>query len=365
MLRATGQMSRRQFGALGLAAFALPLVAGCAGAGYPAQRPGRGGGQAALLLPLSGVNAAIGAVMAQAASLAGLGRAASALPRRYDTSDTPEGAAAAAQAALDAGASMLFGPLRSDQTPAVLAVAGAVPVVTFSNDDRLAEAGAFVFGVTAAQSVSAMFSYAQAQGLSRVAVVASPGPLGAATADAAVRIAAQGGLHLSATLLRDPAAPGLVQALRSASGGVLPQAVFLPDGGSALAGFARGLRGSTLQIMGSVQWGLGDAAANPDLEGAIFAAPAPDLFQPFSDRYLAAYGTEPGVVAALGHDAVLVALGLGDAGSLTRAGLQRAPGFTGVLGNFRFGKDRSCHRDLAVLAIQNGKIVIRAEVAET
>ena len=33
---------------------------------------------------------------------------------------------------------MLFGPLRADQTPAVLAEAGDVPVVTFSNDDRLA-----------------------------------------------------------------------------------------------------------------------------------------------------------------------------------------------------------------------------------
>ena len=153
--------------------------------------------------------------------------------------------------------------------------------------------------------------------------------------------------------------------LRAASGGVLPQAVFLPDGGAALASFARGLRGSSMQIMGSAQWGIGDAAANSDLEAAVFAAPAPDLFQPFSDRYLAAYGTEPGVVAALGYDAVLMALGLGAAGLLTRQGLQRKAGFTGVLGNFHFQKDGHCQRDLSVLGIQNGKIVLRAEVAGT
>lgn len=355
--------SRRRFAATALSALAVPLLAGCDGTAFAPQ--GRGGAQAALLLPLTGANAAIGAAMAQAARLAGLGRPPGAMPRIHDTSDTSEGATLAAQTALQQGARLLMGPLRSDQTPAVLAVAGSVPVVTFSNDDRLAQAGAFVFGVTAAQSVAAMFSFALAQNLTRIAVVASPGPLGAATSDAAVRIAAAGGLNLAATLLRDPGATGLVQALATASGGVLPQAVFLPDGGAALAGFARGLRGSTLQIMGSVQWGIGDAAANGSLEGAVFAAPPPDLFQPFSDRYLAAYGSEPGVVAALGHDAVLMALGLGDAGTLTRAGLVRRAGFTGVLGNFSFQPDGRCRRNLSVLGIEGGKIVIRAEVAGT
>ncbi|MBC7477938.1 MAG: penicillin-binding protein activator [Pseudorhodobacter sp.] len=339
---------------------AMALLAGC-GTDYVASQ--RGAGNSALLLPMTGANAGIGGAMAQAADLAGLGRAPESMPRRYDTADTAEGAAAAAQAAIDDGAQLLMGPLRSDQTPAVQAIAGAVPVVTFSNDDRLQ--GVFVFGVTAAQSVAAMFSYALSQGINRVAVVAAPGPLGAATGDAAVSIAAAGGLNLSAVVLRDPAAPGLVQALREASGGVLPQAVFLPDGGAALTGFLRGLRGSSMRILGSVQWGIGDSVANPDLEGAAFAAPAPDLFQPFSDRYLATYGAEPGVVAALGHDAVLMALGLGDAGALNRQGLLRKAGFTGVLGGFRFDKTGRCHRDLAVLAIEGGKVVIRAEVAGT
>lgn len=348
-------LSRRHFGMT-----ALALLAGCSTGVVASQH---GAGEAALLLPMTGANAAIGAAMGKAADLAGLGRAPESLPRRYDTADTAEGAAAAAQSALDDGARLLMGPLRADQTPAVLAVAGAVPVVTFSNDDRLS--GVFVFGVTAAQSVAAMFSYALSQGIKRVAVVAAPGPLGAATGDAAVKIAAAGGLNLSAVVLRDPGAPGLVQAIREASGGVLPQAVLLPDGGAALAGFARGLGGSSLRVLGSVQWGIGDALANPGLEGAAFAAPAPDLFQPFSDRYLAAYGSEPGIVAALGHDAVLMALGLGDAGMLDRRGLLRKAGFTGVLGGFRFDSTGRCHRDLAVLGIAAGTVVIRAEVAGT
>ena len=326
-------------------------------------RPGAVG--AALLLPLTGDAADLGRNMARAAMLAGTGRATEAMPAVYDTGDTAEGAAAAAVKALAAGARLLLGPLRRDQTQAVLAVAGDVPVVTFSNDDALAGQGAFVLGITAAQSVSAMFSYAAAQGIKRLAVIARDGPLGVASIDAAVRIAAAGGLLLSATLLRDPAKPGLVQDLRRASGGTLPQAVFLPDGGAALAGFAGGLQGSTMQLMGSVQWGIGDVTGLAALEGAWFTAPQPAQFQPFADRFVARYPDEPGVVAALAYDAALLALTLGDTRQMTRRGLTRAAGFTGALGHFRLRDDGRCQRDLAVLGVQGRRIVVLAEVAGT
>ena len=350
-----GQLNRRQVvgGALALPLWACGNVTTAGAAGV------------ALLLPLTGDSADLGRNMARAAALAATGRAAEALPISYDTGDTAEAAAAAATRALTAGARLLIGPLRSDQTPAVLAVAGAVPVVTFSNDDALAGRGAFVLGMTALQSVAAMFSYAAAQGIKRLAVVARDGPLGAASIDAAVRIAQAGGLLVSATVLRDPSAPGLVQALRKASGGTLPQAVFLPDGGAALAGFAGGLQGSTMQIMGSVQWGIGDVAGNPGLEGAWFAAPPPAAFQPFSDRFIAHYGVEPGVVAALGYDAAVLGLTLGDGHALTKRGIARSGGFVGALGRFRFHSDRLCHRDLAVLGVQAQRIVVLAEVAGT
>ncbi len=341
----------------------LGPLAACGDLPGPVGRTGAGAAKAALLLPLTGANAAIGKNMANAATLAVLGRDAAAQPPVYDTGDTAEGAAAAAVAALARGAKLLMGPLRADQTPAVLAVAGQVPVVTFSNDETLAGAGAFVMGVTPAQSVSAMFSYARAQGLSRIAVVAKPGALADATEAAAARLAALGGIDLVAVLRRDPGEGGLPAALKAAGG--LPQAVFLPDGGVALAGFAGGLAGSGVQLLGSAQWGVEDVAANPDLSGSWFAAPPPDLFLPFSDRFLAGFGDLPGIVAALGHDAALLALGLGDAGALSRKGLTRAAGFTGVLGPFRFQPDGRCQRSLSVLALEAGRIVALAEVAGT
>lgn len=286
-------------------------------------------------------------------------------PPVFDTLDTAEGARAAAAAARAGGARMLFGPLRADQTPAVLAVAGDAPVVSFSNDDRLAGQGAFVMGVTPAQSVAAAFSYARAQGVRRIALAARPGPLAEASSLAARRLAAAGGLTLTATLLRDSAAPGLVSALSAASGGVLPDAVFLPDGGADLAGFAAGLSGSGVQLLGGVQWGVEDVGAVPGLAGAWFAAPPPPAFAPFLDTFAARFGEGAGVVAALGHDAALAAADLGGEGRLSRAGLTREAGFGGVLGRFRFLEDGRCLRDLAILTVEGGGVVAIGEVAET
>ena len=358
-------ITRRDALRLSVAAGLLPLMGCATGTGGLTGASGEGGSRAALLLPLTGNAAALGQNMARAASLVTQGISPNQAPRIYDTADTVGGAAMAAQKAIADGVRLILGPLRADQTPAVLAAAGTIPVVSFSNDDMLTGQGAFVMGITPAQSVSAMFSYARAQGLARIAVVAADSPLGAATANAAVRTAQAGGINLPATLLRDPGAGGLVSALRQASGGTLPQAVFLPDGGPALAGFARGLRGSDMQILGSVQWGVSDVTGNGDLAGAWFAAPPPDLFLPFADRFQAAFGEQPGVVAALGYDAALVAVGLGNARALTRKGLVRPAGFTGVLGAFRFQQDGRCQRNLSVLGIEAGRIVALGEVAET
>ena len=321
------------------------------------------GGDAALLLPLSGEAGALGRNMERAA---GLGSAAggSAQPPVFDTHDTVDGARLAAREALDGGARLLLGPLRADQTPAVLAEAGAAPVVTFSNDDRLAAQGAFVMGVTPAQSVAAAFSYARAQGVRRVAVVAAPGPLGETSAAAAREVAAAGGLTLSSILLRQGAG-GIASELRAAGGGVLPDAVFLPDGGPALVDFAQALSGSGVQLMGGVQWGVQDVAGVAALNGAWFAAPPPAAFVRFLDDFQARFGESAGVVTALGYDAALLAAALGAARRLDRTGLIRADGFSGVLGRYRFREDGRCLRDLAMLTIDNGQIVAIGEITGT
>lgn len=302
--------------------------------------------------------------MARAASLvAAPGLADTATPV-FDTEDTVDGARIAAERALAGGARLLLGPLRAEQTPAVLAVAGEVPVVTFSNDDRLTGEGAFVMGITPAQSVATAFSYALAEDVRRVALVTRPGPLGEASVAAARQLAEAGGLELTATLVRDDAG-GLVADLSAASGGTLPDAIFLPDGGPALLAFASALAGAGPQIMGGVQWGVLDVTGVEALSGAWFAAPPPQHFLPFVERFERRFAAEAGIVTALGHDAALLAAELGNAGTLDRGGLTRESGFVGALGGYRFLEDGRCLRDLAVLTLEGGEILSIGEVAGT
>ena len=358
----TSALSRRHL--LG-AALALPWLAACGDQTTTSRSSsGRGGRDTALLFPLTGEASGVGQNMARAASLV-TAAAPDSAPPVYDTTDTPEGAAAAATMAIAKGAKLLIGPLKSDQTPAVLAVAGTIPVITFSNDEALAAQGAYVMGITPAQSVATMFSYARAQGLDRIAVLMRDGPLGAATALAARQIAGAGGITLTTVLARDPGQPGLIDALKQAGGGALPQAVYLPDGGDTLAGFARGLNGADLRLLGSVQWGAGAIAGDRNLAGAWFAAPPPDLFAPFAESFQARFGVAPGVVAGLGHDAALLATGLGNGPGTSRKHIERAAGFTGVLGAFRFLKGGRCQRDLSVLSLDGGAISVLAEVSGT
>jgi branched-chain amino acid transport system substrate-binding protein len=353
---ASAFLSRRHLLGGVVATATLPFLAACGVT--PASAPrGPGGRNAALLLPLTGEAGPLGQNMARAASL--VTSSTTDAPQVYDTLDTAEGAIGAARQAIANGAKLLLGPMRADQTPGVLDVAGNRPVITFSNDDTLGAQGAFVMGITPAQSVATMFSYAAAQGLTRIAMVSRAGPLGIASATAAQAIAGAGGITLTALLQRDPAEGGLRAALNGA------QAVYLPEGGATLAAFAAALRRADVQLLGSVQWGVADVTADANLEGAWFAAPPPDLFLPFADRFQAAYGQQPGVVAALGHDAALLAMGLGNARSLTRKGITREGGFTGVLGPFRFLDTGRCQRDLAVLGVKGGSFTVLAEVEGT
>lgn len=365
------EVSRRRLIQRLAATLLLPFIplglAGCGVAGFrPGAKSGQGGGrEAALLLPLSGKLSDLGQNMSKAASLATpAGQPDAAVPI-YDTKDTPEGAAEAAKMAIAHGAKVLFGPLRADQTPIVLDAAGKVPVVTFSNDDALAARGAFVMGVTPAQSISATFSYARAQGMKRLALVATDGAYGQSSALAAREIAQSGGLTLTATLLRPSSKSGLLADLKAAGGGVLPDAVFIADGGGDLAQFAAVLGATGIKLMGGLQWTTGDVTQVPQLSGAWYAAPAPDLFQPFSDRFSAQFGTLPGVVSALAYDAALIAAGLSQAQGLNKAGLMRKAGFTGALGNFHFLADGRCSRDLAILSIENQTIVTLGEIGGT
>ncbi|MBX3593280.1 penicillin-binding protein activator [Sphingomonas sp.] len=292
----------------------------------------------AMLLPLSGPRAALGLSMRQAVLLADSGPEITA----YDTGGTAAGAALAARNALKAKAAMIVGPVTAEETAAVEGeVQGRVPVIAFSNNAVVRGPGAFLFGITPSQVTSAILRYARSRGVKDVVVIDDASPWSAAAALAAGKVQGEIGIDVRALTVQ----PG--QPLPAA--GDAPDAVLLPGSGEAVLAAARNLKGSGIQLLGTVQALDFRPAALEVLDGAWLASPDPAAFGKFASDYRARHGGDPGVLAALAYDAGGIVKTLREKGSLDQAALLAETSYRCVTGNARFRSDGSVARELAIV----------------
>ncbi|MEO0911775.1 MAG: penicillin-binding protein activator [Pseudomonadota bacterium] len=349
--------SRRALAKRVIAASVVSCLGGCAGG----VRPGASASVSrratpALLLPLSGDMAELAGTMAKSAWLAGDTSGAGQKVSTYDTGGTPEGAAAAARQAVAEGASVIVGPLFARETLPVVQAGAGVPVITLSNDEMLAETGAYVFGISPRQSAETMLEFARSSGARRIGVVVPEGRFGSRVAGAvagaarAARLAA--GQSVSAAV-----APGqLLASLRAASGGRLPDIVYLPFAGGPLPAIATVLRQAGIKLCGSAQWAASAPLDIPALEGTCFPGPDPARFARLSGAMAERFDARVGILAGLAADAVSFAATV-EAGR-GGATLARRKTFAGVLGDFRFARDRLCQRKLAILRVGESAVEV-------
>lgn len=298
----------------------------------------------ALLLPLTGEHAALGTSMANAASLA-QNAGGALLP--LDTGGTPAGAAAAAKAALARHAGLILGPLTAAEVPAVTAtVAGRVPVIAFTNDGAQAGPGSFVFGVTPAQATSAILRYARSRGIRSLVAIGDGSPWTTAAGAAAKALEGELGLAVR-TLQVTPGQP-------IPAPGDAPDAVLLPGTGASLVAAARGLQGTGVQLLGTLQGIDNSPAALEALDGAWLASLDPARFGEFAGDFVQRHGGQPGALAALAYDAAGVALDLKAHDRLNRVGLLSGDGWPGIAGAVRFRTDGSVARELAIVVARPG-----------
>jgi len=306
-----------------------------------------------LLLPLSGPLAEVGGSMRRAAGLAqssASGGAGVTLDIR-DTGGDPALAAREASAAIASGARMILGPVTAAEVRATMAVAGAVPVIGFSNDPALLDSGAYVFGVTPVQSVAAILTHARDENLSSLVAVVPPGAYGDAVAEAVETLTPRAGLRL-AGVVREAAGSRALQARISALSPP-PDAVLIAHFGAGLGSVASSVRTATdARILGTVQWLRDGPLWDAALEGAVFATPEPEGFATFAQ----AYGKGPGLLAALAFDAVRLAQTVGSTPAPLRDVLHRARGFDGVVGPYRLYETGLCERELSTLTIRAGDV---------
>lgn len=363
----------------------------------PSLPPAHEGIRAALLVPLSGSNAALGAALSNAAQLAVFDTADDQLELLpIDTKGTAQGAEAALATALDQGADIILGPVFSAEVKAIapLARERGIPVISFTTDKSALGKGIFTLGFLPESQVKTVIDQAQTDGRRRIGILAPDNDLGHAIAEAAkIEIAKNGGqlvrlqfypvgdndlrvvaqqfadyAHRKVTLAHDKdLLSGRKGQATPADQAAMPyDAVLLPDEGVKLKSLASlltfyGLDPGPVKFLGTLRWDDPVLAQEPTLEGSWFAAVPEGPLGAFQAHYTKAFGTlpKPMVTFAGGaYDGVALAALLAkkgkSEGGVTLANLTDPQGFAGVDGLFRLLPDGSADRGLAVREMIKG-----------
>ncbi|MDE2435041.1 MAG: penicillin-binding protein activator [Sphingomonadales bacterium] len=368
-----GRIDRRHFV---VAATAL-LLAGCkvipAGPTVPPPPPPQGnlpGDQqrhrVALLVPLSGPNAAVGQAIANATTMALLDTNAKSIRiTTYDTSDDPT---AAANRALIDGNKLFLGPVQGEEVRAVAAVAhGAhIPLIAYSSDATLASRDVFVMGTTPDNSIRRTVSYARGHGASRFGLLAPSGDYGSRASDAfAAAIKANGG-SLIASVTYDRSNTSIVSAAQRLRSRGSFDAVLIADGSrfAVLAAPRLKAAGATSpRLLGTELWsGESAIAKTAALRGALFSAVSDARFRQFADSYKTRFGTAPYRLATLGYDSVLLTVRIARdwrvGNPFPVARLTDQGGFLGLDGPFRFDAAGEIQRSLEVREARGTGVVV-------
>lgn len=350
----------------------------------------------ALLVPLSGANAERGQALARAAKLAWQDSGAPPLDIR-DTAGTPEGAAAAAEAAIAAGAGLILGPLTAGETAAAAgpARAAGVGVLAFTSDPAQAQPGIWPLGIMPSQQVRRMVAAEMAQGKQRFAAVLPDNDFGHAMGTALQQAASSAGapdpaiqFHTGTTssingIVRDMSGyasrrgpiDGQIKAARALGTAVgrrhaialarspIPpppfDAILLADSGDALSTVASllpyyDLDPPAIRVFGPALWASPNARRDAPLLGAWYAGPDPASRAQFDARYTADAGTPAPGLADFAYDAAGIAKALAKDGGFSYAALCRPEGFAGVDGVLALQADGNVRRGLALFELRRG-----------
>lgn len=314
--------------------------------------------EVAVLVPLSGPDAAVGESLSNAARLALLDTGNPQIQLTvYNTGEG--GAAAAATRAIAAGNQLILGPLFSEEVRAVAPIAqrARVPVIAYSNDAQAADNGVYILGFSPAQSIERVVLHARKSGVTRFAALVPTGVYGERSGRAFLSAVQRAGGQVTSVETYSTPAEARSAARRLNSRGA-SDAILIADGGRVAISAAPTVRVGP-RLLGTELWaaerGLGTVQR---LRGAWYAA-APDArFQQFVTRYRARYGKSPMRLASLGYDSMLLTVRAARSWQPGRRfplrALNEPDGFAGVDGIFRFGRDNVAQRSFEVRQVTAG-----------
>ena len=309
----------------------------------------------AVLVPLSGENAALGQSILNAANLALLDTGGERI--RITAYDTAAGAAAAANEALADGNGLFLGPLLAEDVRAAAPVArrANVPIIAFSNDVSVAGEGVYVMGFTPGQSVDRVVNFARSRGSQRFGALVPTGNYGQRSSQAMIAAVEGAGGRLVGMQTFERSQASIRAAATRLNGQGQYDAVLIADGSRMALLAIPTVRQSSPQprILGTELWATeANLGAQVGLRGAWFAAPSDTLFNQFRIRYRSRYGSNPYRLGSLGYDSVLLAIRAAVdwpvGWPFPARALLDPTGFVGVDGAFRFDREGISQRALEV-----------------
>jgi len=328
----------------------------------------------ALLLPLSNPSAdtrAIADALSRAAEMAVLesGNPNIILMPR-DDGGSPERAAAAAAKAIDDGAEIILGPLFAQSVTAVAPVSRArgIPVIAFSSDRAVGGQGVYLLSFQPETEVNRIVSYAARRGHTSFAALVPQTPYGEKIAGAFRETVTQMGARMDAVENFAPYPDRVGEPARRVAA-LGSDAVLIAQDGAALNAIAPVLAlsaqgGKRAKFLGTGLWDNAATAREPMLAGGWYAAPQPNRWRSFTERYKTTFDlpNDPPRIATLAYDAVTLVALLSSGAPFkryTNAALTDPNGFSGVDGIFRFKDNGAADRGLAIMEVSpNGASVV-------
>jgi hypothetical protein len=288
-----------------------------------------------------------------------------------DTGDTIEGAEKAAQDALEAGATILLGPVFGKQVNAVSSNARSrnIPVITFSNNTTVAGDGVYLFGFIPEQQVIRVIQYAIARKYANVAALVPSKPYGATIVkQLSSEMRKNGGRAQPIEYYQEDLSSldvnvGRLSRFFQEQQTVTQQALFIAEGGAKLKTLtetltANNINSGKMQFLGTGLWDDTDIVKNVALSGGWFASSPPEKYQAFEQHFISTFNYKPDRRASLSYDAVALAATLAiesNGKGFPTSLITDQAGFSGPAnGIFRFREDGTIERGLSVLSISPG-----------
>lgn len=345
--------------------------------------------QAAVLLPLSGKTAKIGASMQKSSMMALQDRPHSSLQLFfYDTKGTPEGVEQAWEEAQINDPDIIIGPVYAEEVKALKSEHPSVPILSFTSDNSLMKSDVYTLGILLPNQVERMTQYMCTSGRRKIAVIGPENKTGELVMNSLmeqiercpnmtvdkIALYPEDTINFNETVLKivpkpiNPKKPDLTEEEKVLLETPIEEridfdALFIYEDGVKLQQITSLLAYYDVTPKVVPFFGLANWQQTKDraLAGAYFVGTPTGRLTAFQNRYNKTFGENPTKLATLAYDGVSLVAVLAEQQALTTANLRSDSGFNGVNGRFRLNSDGTNERLFDVFQLDNR---LRPQVVE-